>query len=63
RVDPRAHRRGPQPREGARRSHGPPPALTRHQREEALAALAEGSATQADLARRFNVSRSTISRL
>lgn len=42
---------------------GRPPALTRHQREEALAALAEGSATQADLARRFNVSRSTISRL
>lgn len=39
------------------------PALARHQREEALAALAEGSATQADLARRFNVSRSTISRL
>ncbi|MEK4034571.1 recombinase family protein [Methylocystis sp. IM3] len=41
---------------------GRPPALTRHQREEAFAALAEGSATQADLARRFNVSRSTISR-
>jgi DNA invertase Pin-like site-specific DNA recombinase len=42
---------------------GRPPALTRHQREEALAALAEGSATQADLARRFNVAQSTISRL
>ncbi len=42
---------------------GRPPALTRHQRQEALAALAEGTATQADLARRFNVSQSTISRL
>ena len=42
---------------------GRPPALTRHQREEALRDLAKGKATQADLARRFNVSRSTISRL
>jgi DNA invertase Pin-like site-specific DNA recombinase len=40
-----------------------PSALTRHQREEALRDLAKGNATQADLARRFNVSRSTISRL
>ncbi len=37
--------------------------LTRHRREEALAAHAESSAMQADLARRFNVSRSMISRL
>lgn len=42
---------------------GRPPKLTRHQREEALRDLATGTATQADLARRFNVSRSTISRL
>ncbi len=42
---------------------GRPPALTRHQRQEALAALMAGTATQADLARRFNVSQSTISRL
>ena len=42
---------------------GRPPALTRHQRDEALRDLAKGKATQADLARRFNVSRSTISRL
>jgi DNA invertase Pin-like site-specific DNA recombinase len=42
---------------------GRPPALTLHQREEALGELATGKATQADLARRFNVSRSTISRL
>jgi DNA invertase Pin-like site-specific DNA recombinase len=42
---------------------GRPPALTAHQREEALRDLAKGKATQADLARRFNVSRSTISRL
>ncbi|PPQ30952.1 resolvase [Rhodoblastus sphagnicola] len=42
---------------------GRPRKLTRHQRAEALAALAEGTATQADLARRFNVDRSTVSRL
>src|SRR5271165_530878 len=42
---------------------GRPPALSRHQREEALRDLAKGKATQADIARRFNVSRSTISRL
>ena len=42
---------------------GRPPALTPHQREEALRDLAKGNATQADLARRFKVSRSTISRL
>lgn len=33
---------------------GRPRALARHQREEALAALAKGAATQADLARRFS---------
>ena len=41
---------------------GRPPKLTKHQRREALAALADGTATQADLARRFNVSQATISR-
>jgi DNA invertase Pin-like site-specific DNA recombinase len=42
---------------------GRPPALTRHQRTEALKELTDGTATQADLARRFNVSQATISRL
>lgn len=42
---------------------GRPAKLTRHQREEAREALASGDATQADLARRFNVSQATISRL
>jgi len=42
---------------------GRPPALTRHQREEALRDLAKGEVSQADIARRYNVSRSTISRL
>ena len=42
---------------------GRPPKLTKHQRREALTALSDGSATQADLARRFNVSQATISRL
>jgi len=37
--------------------------LTAHQRREALDALADGGASQADLARRFNVSQATISRL
>ncbi len=42
---------------------GRPPKLTAHQKREALEALADGAATQADLARRFNLHRSTISRL
>ncbi len=42
---------------------GRPPKLTAHQKREALKALADGAATQADLARRFAISQSTISRL
>jgi DNA invertase Pin-like site-specific DNA recombinase len=42
---------------------GRPPKLTVHQKREALKALADGAATQADLARQFNISQSTISRL
>ena len=48
----------------ARGQHlGRPLALTPHQRQEAARALRAGTATQADLARRFHVSQSTISRL
>jgi DNA invertase Pin-like site-specific DNA recombinase len=48
----------------ARGQHmGRPPALTAHQRREAAQLLRAGAATQADLARRYNVSQSTISRL
>ena len=48
----------------ARGQHmGRPPTLTPHQRAEALKALSAETATQADLARRFAVSQSTISRL
>lgn len=48
----------------ARGQHmGRPSSLTQHQRNEAMEALTAGSATQADLARRFDVSQSTISRL
>ena len=48
----------------ARGQHmGRPAALTRHQQQEAISALEAGTATQADLARRLNVSQSTISRL
>ena len=54
----RARTREGRARAKARGVHmGRPPALTRHQREEALRDLAKGRATQADLARRFNVSR------
>ena len=55
--------------EGRRRAEqrgvhmGRPAKLTRHQQEEALEAVSVGSATQADLARRFNVHQATISRL
>jgi DNA invertase Pin-like site-specific DNA recombinase len=42
---------------------GRPPKLTPLQKREALKALADGTATQADLARRFAISQSTISRL
>ena len=41
---------------------GRPPALTLHQRQEALARLQAGE-TQADIARRFNVHGTTIGRL
>jgi DNA invertase Pin-like site-specific DNA recombinase len=41
---------------------GRPAALTPHQRQEALQRLANGNA-QADVARTFNVSQATISRL
>jgi DNA invertase Pin-like site-specific DNA recombinase len=41
---------------------GRPSALTAHQRQEALQRLAQGEA-QADVARTFNVSQATISRL
>jgi DNA invertase Pin-like site-specific DNA recombinase len=40
-----------------------PSKLTVHQKQDALKALADATASQADLARRFNVSQSTISRL
>jgi uncharacterized protein (DUF4415 family)/predicted nucleotidyltransferase len=40
-----------------------PPKLTAHQQREALKALADGTATQADLARQLNISQSTVSRL
>jgi DNA invertase Pin-like site-specific DNA recombinase/predicted nucleotidyltransferase len=48
----------------ARGQHmGRPPTLTPRQRNDAVKALKDGTATQADLARRFAVSQSTISRL
>jgi transposase-like protein len=42
---------------------GRPPKLTSHQKDNAIQAIIDGTATQADLARRFNVSQSAISRL
>jgi hypothetical protein len=63
RIDPCQNQRRAQEREGARRPYGQTPKLTPHQRAEALEALEEGDIFQADLARRFNVSISTVSRL
>src|ERR1700677_3535778 len=42
---------------------GRPPKLTSHQKDDAIQAIIDGTATQADLARRFSVSQSAISRL
>jgi DNA invertase Pin-like site-specific DNA recombinase len=42
---------------------GRPTKLTTHQKRDTLKALTDGEVSQADLARRFNVSQSTISRL
>ncbi|MDP3553362.1 recombinase family protein [Methylocystis sp.] len=51
-------------RQGAGRSYGArPAALTPHRREEVLRDIGKGKATQADIARRFDASRITISRL
>jgi DNA invertase Pin-like site-specific DNA recombinase len=63
REDQCQNQRGAQEREGARRPYGQTPKLTPHQRAEALEALEEGNIFQADLARRFNASITTVSRL
>ncbi len=42
---------------------GRPSKPTTHQKHDALKALVDSTATQADLARRFNVSQTTISRM
>jgi len=48
----------------ARGQHmGRPPALSPHQRAEALAELAAGALSQTELAKRYGVSEATISRL
>ncbi|WP_346294427.1 recombinase family protein [Sphaerothrix gracilis] len=54
---------GRQRAKAAGRRLGRKPKLTPHQRQEALDALEAGKATAADLARRFNVAESTISRM
>jgi len=60
----RARTREGRERAKARGVHmGRPPKLSAHQKAEAAKALVEGTATQADLARRFAISQSTISRL
>jgi DNA invertase Pin-like site-specific DNA recombinase len=42
---------------------GRPPKLTAHQREEAIQRVRKGAEAQADVARSYNVSQATISRL
>jgi hypothetical protein len=52
----------PEPGDGARPAHGPPPALTPQQQDEARQRRAE-DATLKELARSYDVSQATISRL
>jgi len=59
----RFNERGPQAREGPWRAFGRPPKLTPHQHRESISRRDEGFETLTDIARSYNVSHSTISRL
>jgi len=59
---PHLHRRGPQPSAEARAAMGRPLKLTPAQKAEACRLRAQG-ATLAELARSYDVGKSTISRL
>jgi hypothetical protein len=59
---PHPHGRWPKSRESTRPAHRPPPALTPQQQAEAPQRRAEG-ATLKELARSYDVSQATISRL
>jgi transposase-like protein len=63
RFDPSAHRRRPGAGRGARAENGPTPKLTPHQKQEAIKRRDTGDETLADIARSYNVSPATISRL
>ena len=63
RADPSSHRRGPHPRQGARRPYGTPAEAYPGAAPRRLAGARARRGDQADLVRRFNVSKSTISRL
>ena len=63
RADPRPHERGPGAREGRGVRLGRKPKLTPHQQREAIKRRDSGEETLADIARSYNVSHSTISRL
>jgi len=63
RSDPRPHRRRPSAGRGAGVKMGRPPKLTPHQQKEAIKRRDQGEETLADIARSYNVSAATISRL
>jgi hypothetical protein len=62
RFDPRAHRRRPRAGRDARAENGPTVQFTDHQKREAIKRREQGE-TLADIARSYNVSLATISRL
>jgi DNA invertase Pin-like site-specific DNA recombinase len=59
----REHRRRHQAGESGRGAMGRPSKLTKHQQREVLARLARGDETLVEIARTYNVSHMTISRL
>jgi DNA invertase Pin-like site-specific DNA recombinase len=58
----RPNSRGQEPRQGPRKGYGPPTSLTPAQQKEAIRRRGQG-VTLKELARSYNVSRATISRL
>jgi hypothetical protein len=63
RPDPHPHRRRPEPRQGPRKAYGPPPFPHPGTTEKEAVSRRGQGATLDELARSYNVSRATISRL
>jgi DNA invertase Pin-like site-specific DNA recombinase len=62
-FDSRAYRRRPGSRQGARRQARPKPKLTEHQKRKAIRRRGRDGEPVREIARSYNVSHSTISRL